>query len=164
MRRRPAGEATWARSAEESALATLAGRRAELAALGPAPARDEDPGPAEPRRRLEAALIEVLVTREVAAARLDSSEPIYAALGPFPAGEPAKALAWGRGANAIARYRARHGERDPEQALGGRPRSPEARAEREQARRAVEAARRELGRRHTRAAERDAAQEMSIGR
>lgn len=124
--------------------------------------------PIEPQRRLEAVLIEeriaVLARRKVTSARLDSSQVIYKALGPFPAGEPAKALAWGRGTNAIALYRARHGVRDPDRALGRQPRSAAARAERERARRTVEAARQTLGRNQARGAERGAAKAMTIGR
>jgi len=168
MRRPPPGELAWARGAEASARESLAARRAEHEALGPAPRRSEDAKPAEPQRRLEAVLIEeriaVLARREVTNARLDSSDVIYRTLGPFPAGEPAKALAWGRGANAIALYRVRHGVRDPDRALGAQPRGAAARAERERARRTVEAVRKALGRGQARGAARGAAKGIALGR
>ena len=164
----PAGELAWAHAAEANARQSLAARQAEREALGPAPQPAEEPKPAEPQQRLEAIVVEErianLARREVTAARLDSSEIIYKTLGPFPAGEPAKALAWGRGANAIALYRQRYGVRDPDRALGRQPRSAAARAERERARRTVEAARTQLGRSQGRAAERSATKGLAIGR
>ncbi len=162
------GELAWARAAEANAAQSLGRRRAEREALPPASARTEEVKPSEPQRRLEAILVEERIAnlsrREVAAGRLDANEIIYKTLGPFPAGEPAKALAWGRGANAIALYRQRHGVRDPDRALGRQPRSATARAERARARRTIEAARQRLGRARDRSAQRQAAKGISIGR
>lgn len=58
-----------------------------------------EPKPPDPAHRLEAVLveqrIEQLARRDVHEARLEPTNPIYSALGPYPHGDPDKALAWG---------------------------------------------------------------------
>lgn len=56
-----------------------------------------------------------------------------------------EALAWHRGAHAIAAYRRRYDVREVEEPLGDRPRSASQRVEHEAAMRRIEAARRRLG-------------------
>jgi conjugative relaxase-like TrwC/TraI family protein len=145
MKQPPPAELAQARAAEERREQRLAADRAALAKL----LKADPAGPLsiKPRDRLEASLverrIEVNARREVALARLGESEPIYRALGPFPADGEA-ALAWGQAAHAAALYRQRHGVNDEHRLLGERPSKEKARAEHDAARRRVEAARAQL--------------------
>jgi hypothetical protein len=82
---------------------------------------------------------------QVAASRLDPSQIIYDALGPFPLGDPDKAAVWDEGAHTIALYRLRHGISDKNNPLGTQTRGASARAERARAQRRVEDAQRHLG-------------------
>jgi conjugative relaxase-like TrwC/TraI family protein len=139
---------------------------AERAAMPEATATAE-PKPSDPAARLEAHLIDQrikhLVRLDVHAAQLEPSEATFSALGPFPHHDPDKALAWGEGVHAIANYRRRHAIEDLTNALGQRPRSAAARAERTRAQRYLHEAQRKLGRSTGRGAQRGIGQEMSIG-
>ncbi len=155
-----AAEAT---SAE--AVGRLRARLAELPAAKSSPEADR----ADPQRRLEAALIErrveQLARRAVAAARLDQSDPIYRALGPYPS-DPAEAYVWGHAAHVICSYRQRHGVFDQVKVLGPKPREEAARAERAHAKRVLRAAQERLGLVQERTAERsrDQGRSISVGR
>jgi conjugative relaxase-like TrwC/TraI family protein len=126
-----------------------------------------EPRPSNPTVRLEAYLIDHriknLARLDVHAAQLESSEPTFSALGPFPNHDPDKALAWGEGAHAIATYRRRHAIKDSKSALGKQPRSAAARADWARAQRRVREAQRGLGRGAGRGAERSVGRELSIG-
>ncbi len=162
-----ADELARVRSAEAGQAKMLRGNLAELARLPESNATAE-PKPLDPATRLEAALIEKrierMARRTVAASRLDPSQVIYDALGPFPAEDPDKAVAWDDGAHALAMYRQRHDIRDDTHPLGKQPRGASARAERARAQRRVEDAQRRLGRGAERSAQRAVSQAPTIGR
>lgn len=124
-----------------------------------------DPKPADPKQRLEVAMIEQRISREasklLAAARVNESEVVYQALGPYPT-DPAKAAEWDGAAHTLITYRLRHNVRDLDNPLGREPRSASARAERAGVQKRVEAARRQLGLGHDRSTQR--ATEIGIGR
>lgn len=168
MREPPPGELAWAQAGEANAADALQRRLAERAGLPERAAQPKDAKPTDPRRRLEAVLVEERVERlarlEVAAGRVNANEVLYKALGPFPADDAAKALAWGRAAHSIALYRVRHGVRDQANVLGPRPRSAAARAERSRAQRRIAEAQRHLGRTRDKGAQREAAKTQAIGR
>jgi hypothetical protein len=120
---------------------------AELDALPTLP--PDDPRPATPEERLEAALIDQWIDRqaaaEITAARAGDNHVIYRTLGPYPADEPENAVAWGDAARAIATYRLRHDVRDRENPLGvTEPVSGSARAERARAQNRIDTVRRRL--------------------
>ncbi len=168
MRKPPAHELSRVTAAEATTAESLQRLRSALGEL-PEPAPRAQLRQADPAHRLEAALIdrriEQLASRAVAAARLDRSDVIYKALGPYPS-DPAKAYAWGQAAHAISTYRQRHGVRDRSRALGPRPHDAMARAERARAKRVLEAAQRRLGIGRERGVQRsrDRGRSMSIGR
>jgi len=158
MRHPPDEELARVASAEAGQAETLRRNLAELARL-PESTTTAEPKPLSPTLRLEAALIEkrieCLARREVAASRLDPSQVIYSALGPFPDDDPSR-VAWGDGAHAIALYRNRHAINDKTDALGKQPRGAAARAERARVQRRVDDAQRRLGRAADRSADRAA--------
>jgi conjugative relaxase-like TrwC/TraI family protein len=167
MRRPPAEEL-----ARVSRAAAAQGERhrhalAERAAMPEATA-SAAPKPSDPAARLEAFLIdrriENLARLDVHAAQLEPSEPTFSALGSFPQDDPDKALAWGKGAHAIATYRRRYAIKDSASALGKQPRGAAARADRARAQRRVREAQSRLGRGADRSAERGVGRELSIGR
>ncbi|HEX3172821.1 MAG TPA: MobF family relaxase [Solirubrobacterales bacterium] len=162
----PAAELARVSTAEISSVERLRRNLAERDSLPELESGAADPKPIDAEARLEAMLVEQriarLAAREVAAARMGSSKPIHDALGPYPS-DPAKARAWGDGAHAIATYRARHNVRDAENVLGAQPRDAPTRAERARTKQRLDAARRQLGLRHERAAERSAGRDLGIG-
>jgi conjugative relaxase-like TrwC/TraI family protein len=168
MRRPDAHELSRVRAAEATTAESLERLRPRLAEL-PAAAAPIEPRRADPARRLEAALIdrriEQLARRAVAAARLDRSDPLYKALGPYPS-DPAKAYVWGHAAHVVSTYRQRHGVWDRSKALGAKPRDQAARAERASAKRVLKAAQLRLGMARERSAsrKRERGRSMSIGR
>jgi hypothetical protein len=147
MTRPPARELARVRAAEATSAEGLERLRSQLTRLPDAVPAGE-PRPLDPARRLEAALvekrIEQLARRAVAEARLDRSNLLYEALGPYP-GEPVRALAWGQAAHAISTYRLRHGVFGRSNVLGREPRDAVARAERARVRQTLEVAQRRLG-------------------
>jgi len=149
MKYPPADELARVRSAEISQAKILRRNLAELARL-PESTATAEPKPLDPATRLEAALIEKRiernVRREVRASQLEPSQVIYSTLGPFPASDPDKAAAWDDGAHTIAIHRHRHDIHDDTNPLGRQPRGASARAERTRAQRRVEDAQRHLGR------------------
>jgi conjugative relaxase-like TrwC/TraI family protein len=149
MRYPPADELARVTSAEVGQATQLRRNLAELARL-PESTATAELRPLDPATRLEVALIEKrierLARREVRASQLEPSQVIYTALGPFPADDPDKALAWGDGVDAIATYRHRHDIHDDANPLGRQPRGASARAERARAQRRVEDIQRRLGR------------------
>ena len=166
MRRPPAHELARARAGEASTAEALARRRELLARLpevAPKPERRQ----LDPAQRLESTLIdqriEHLARRAVAAARLNRSDPLYKALGPYPS-DPEKALAWGQAAHAISTYRQRQGIDDRHTLLGSKPRNRAAQAERTKALRVLKAAQRQLGMGRERGVGREGERSMSIGR
>lgn len=163
MREPPAEELTRVTLGEANQAERLRRCTAERDALPEATVTAE-PKPPDPARRLEAVLverrIEQLARRDVQEARLEPTNPIYSALGPYPHGDPEKALAWGRGAHEIAVYRRRHGVTERSDVLGRRPRDAAARAERARLQRRLAEAQRRLGR----GAQRDANRAAAIGR
>ena len=167
MKHPPADELARVSSAEAGQAQMLRRNLAELARL-PESTATAEPKPLDPATRLEAALIEQrierLARREVSASRLDPSQVIYTTLGPFPADDPGKALAWGEGAHAIATYRHRHDVHDDTHPLGKQPRGASARAERARAQRRIEDAQRRLGRDADLVAQRTLSRVANIGR
>lgn len=157
MKHPPTDELARVRSAEAGQATTLRRNLAELDRL-PETTSTAERKPLDPATRLEAALIEKRIERnarrEVRASQVDPSQVIYSALGPFPASDPDKALAWDDGAHTIATYRHRHDIHDDANPLGRQPRGASARAERARAQRRVEDAQRRLGRPADRSAER----------
>lgn len=139
---------------------------AERAAM-PEGTASTEPKPRDPAARLEALLIDQRVKHlarlDVHAAQLEPSEPIFSQLGPFPHHDPDKALAWRKGADAIAIYRRRYAVEDSASALGKQPRGAVAQADRARAQGRVREAQRGLGRNAGRGAERDVGRELSIG-
>ncbi len=179
-RERGAIEAMPAPLADELARVTTAEARtadrlrralAEKAALPEvtpaAPTNPPDGG--GPETRLEAALIEerldLMVSRQIKADRLEVSPITYKALGAFPQGDPDKSLAWHEGAHALHAYRYRHGITDETNPLGAaQPRSTAARAERVRAQQRLQEAQRKLGRTAERSAQRAAGRAPTTGR
>ncbi len=167
MRYPPADELARVTGAEDGQAKMLRRNLAELARL-PASAA-AGPKPLDPSSRLEAALIEKRiernVRREVAASRLDISQVIYSTLGPFPSDDADKAAAWDDGAHTIVTYRQRHDVHDEANPLGGKPpRGASAQAERTRAQRRVEDAQRRLGRAANRGVQRAANHQPTIDR
>lgn len=123
-----------------------------------------DPKAVAPEDRLEAAIIDQRIAREVskqlAAARHGDSEVIYNTLGAYPK-DPGLASEWDRAAHGLLTYRLRNDVRDPSSPLGQPPRSARARAERTRAEQLIHAARRQLQVRQDRATHRSA--EIGIG-
>lgn len=154
----PADELARVSRAAEAQSRRLSRRVGERDALAESESVIE-PRPVEPAERLEALLvdrrIDQLARRDVEAARLEPSKVFYDALGRFPHDDPDKALAWGRGAHALAVYRRRHGIGDEHNPLGAEPRGAAARAERARVQRRVQEAQRRLGREGERIAERE---------
>ena len=164
----PADELARVVKAEAAQLARLDRVRAERAAL-PEPGEGFEPRPLDPALRLEAVLVDeriaIRASRDIRAAQLEPSKVFYDTLGPFPAKDAAKSLAWGEGAHALATYRRRHGITDEHNPLGAtQPRGPGARAERVRAEKQIERSRRQLGRTSDRGAQRAASNVKSIGR
>lgn len=147
MARPPARELARVRAAEATSSEGLERLRSQLTCFPDAVPTSER-RPLDPARRLEAALvekrIEQLARRAVAEARLDRSNLLYEALGPYP-GESERALAWGQAAHAISTYRLRHGVFGRSSVLGREPRDAAARAERARVRQTLEVAQRRLG-------------------
>ncbi|MGC1853654.1 MAG: MobF family relaxase [Solirubrobacterales bacterium] len=166
MKDPPAEELARVMRAEAALVERLSRNRGERDALPESTAMGE-PKPVDPALRLKAALVDrrinQLARRDVEAARLEPSKAIYEALGPYPH-DPDKALAWHKGAHAIATYRRRHGIREESNALGKQPRSAAARAERARAQRRLQEAQRQLGRAADRSAQRVASRAPTIGR
>ncbi len=137
-------------SAEVSAEERIEANLAELETL-PASAARSEREPLTPHQRLEAALIEERIARQVGAeltaARAGESEIVYRTLGPYPE-EPAQAVAWADAAYALVSYRLRNDVRDHENSLGREPASPRRRAERDHAQERIEAARETIERGH----------------
>jgi conjugative relaxase-like TrwC/TraI family protein len=156
MAQPPPAELARLSAAELSAAERLRRNLTEREALPQPKAIGADPRPLDSGARLEAALIEQRIARlaslEVGAARLDSSQVIYKALGPYPS-DPGKAAVWGEAAHAIATYRFRHNVRDADSPLGRQPNGAAARAERVRAQQRIDTALRALHRAHERAAE-----------
>ncbi|MET0305199.1 MAG: MobF family relaxase [Solirubrobacterales bacterium] len=127
-----------------------------------------EPKPLDPAARLEAALVDrrigQLARWDVEAARLEPSKVMYDALGPFPADDPNKALAWGEGAHALTIYRRRHGISDDHNPFGKQPRGATARAERARSQQRLQEAQRKLGRTAERSAQRAVSRAPTIGR
>jgi hypothetical protein len=132
----------------------------------PEPTTAAEPKPLDPTARLEAALVDRRISQlarwDVEAARLEPSKVMYDALGPFPANDPDKALAWGEGAHALTIYRRRHGISDERNPLGKQPRGGATRAERARAQRRLQEAQRKLGRTTERSAQRAVSGSLSI--
>jgi hypothetical protein len=125
-----------------------------------------EPKPLDSAARLEAALVDRRIAQlarwEVEAARLEPSKVMYDALGPFPANDPDKALAWGEGAHALTIYRRRHGISDDHNPFGMQPRGAAARAERARAQQRLQEVQRKLGRTTERSAQRAFSGSLSI--
>jgi conjugative relaxase-like TrwC/TraI family protein len=149
MRHPPAAELARLSRAEAGQARMLRRDLAELVRL-PESTTTIEPKPLDSATRLEAALIEKRIERqarrEVAASRLDPSQVIHTTLGPFPANDPDKAVAWDEGAHTIATYRHRHDIHDDANPLGRQPRGASARAERARAQGRIESSQRQLGR------------------
>lgn len=167
MKHAPADELARVSSAEAGQAKMLRRNLAELERL-PKSITTAEPKPLDPATRLEAALIERRIEqnarREVRVSQLDPSQVIYSALGPFPADDPDKAVAWDDGAHTIATYRHRHDIHDDANPLGRQPRGASARADWTRAQRRVENAQRRLGRAADRSAQRAHSQGQVIGR
>jgi conjugative relaxase-like TrwC/TraI family protein len=167
MKQPPADELARAATGEAAQAKRLRRCLAEREALPESTAAAE-PRPPDPARRLEAVLvdqrIEHLARRDVQAARLEPTNPIYNALGPYPHTDPDKALAWGRGAHEIATYRRRHGITEKYDALGRQPPGAGARAERVRVQRRLAEAQRRLGRPADRSAQRSTSRTASLAR
>ncbi len=166
MPKPPAHELSRVRAAEANTAEGLQRLRARLAEL-PEPAPEVALSKSSPAHRLEAALIEhrieQLASREVAAARLNRSDPLYKALGPFPK-DPEKAYVWGQAAQAIAGYRQRYGVRDRSRVLGRQPRNAAAQVERERVAEVLARAQRRLGIARGKSAQRRRSRSLSLGR
>lgn len=165
----PADELARVSAAEARTAERLRRALAEQAALPePDPADTTRPLGSDPESRLEAALIEerldLMVSRQIEADRLEISPVTYKALGSFPHADPDKSLAWHAGAQALHSYRHRHGITDEHNPLGKQPRGTAARAERARAQRRIQEAQRRLGRAADRSAQRTASRVPSIGR
>lgn len=133
------------------------------------PATHTHSGASDPATRLEAALIEerldLMVSRQIEADRLEASPITYKTLGSFPHGDPDKSLAWHEGAHALHAYRYRHGITDETHPLGAsQPRGAAARAERARAQQRLQEAQRKLGRVAERSAQRAASRAPTIAR
>jgi hypothetical protein len=143
---------------------------AEQSALPEAdPTATTRPGGNDPETRLEAALIEerldLMVSRQIKADRLEASPITYKTLGSFPHGDPDKSLAWHEGAHALHVYRHRHGITDEANPLGAaQPHGAAARAERVRTQQRLQEAQRKLGRTAERSAQRDASRALTTGR
>lgn len=148
MKHPPTDELARVTRAEVAQADRLSRCRRERDAL-PEPDPEAEPKPLDPSARLEAVLVEQRIAQlagwDVEAARLEPSKVIYDALGPFPANDPGRALAWGEGARALAIYRRRHGITNEHNPLVKQPTRPAARAEWIRVQHRVEAARRKLG-------------------
>ncbi|MGE0504338.1 MAG: MobF family relaxase [Solirubrobacterales bacterium] len=146
----PATDLTRLVAAEASAEERIRANLAERDTL-PDPTTYAEPKPTTPRDRLEAALIEQRIARqvraEITAGRAGDSHIIYRTLGPCPE-DPAGAATWGDAAHGLASYRLRYNVRDPEAPLGQEPRAPAQKAERAQTLQRIETAQRAL--RHAR--------------
>lgn len=150
---------------EISAAERLERNIAERDALPDRPA-EIGAAPSGPQDRLEAALVEQRIAREVSrrltAARCNESQVVYDTLGSYPS-DPALAVEWDGAAHAVLAYRLRHNVRDEHTPLGRRPDSAAARAEHAHAEQRIESARRSLQQTRVHDAERAAVRGMGIG-
>lgn len=154
----PTGEVKRLADAEELWGADLSRIVAEREALPGAEPRASFLLPASPADRLRAVLIEqridLLVTRQIEADRLEVSELTYKTLGAYPHSDADKSLAWHQGARALYTYRYRNRVDDKAAPLGAKaPRGAAARAERARAQRRL-----------ARSAERSVDRELVLGR
>ena len=171
MRTPPSDELARVSAADARTADRLHRALGELAALPDADtaATIHLPGGNDAATRLETALIEeridLMVSKQIGADRLEASPLTYNTLGSFPHGNADKSLAWHEGARALYTYRHRHGISDDVNPLGAtQPRDAAARAERARTQLRIEQAQRRLGRGVDRSAQRTISRASGIGR